>query len=58
MTVRPTEGGDFRENEAGEWEQAIPMQYSYRLLPWLWKRLTGWRDAYGRKADLWKPWEL
>jgi hypothetical protein len=42
----------------GQWEPAIPMPYSYRLLPWLWKRLTGWRDAYGRKADLWKPWEL
>ena len=41
--------------ETGQWEEAIPLPYPYRFFPWLWKRLTGWRDPYGRKATLyWK----
>ncbi len=31
---------------------AVPLPFSYGLFPWLWKRLTGWRDQYGRKAHL------
>lgn len=33
-----------------------PEPFYYGLVPWLWKRLTGWRDPYGRKAQLlgWK----
>lgn len=41
----------------GEWEEAIPLPFYYGLIPWLWLRLTGWRDEYGRKAALLKPWE-
>ena len=44
--------------DTGRYEPAIPVQYPHGLLPWLWLRLTGWRDAYGRKAALWKPWDL
>ena len=43
--------------ETGKWEEAIPLPYYYSLFPWMWKRLTGWRDAYGRKAQLFAPWE-
>ena len=43
--------------ETGQWEEAIPEPYYWSLFPWLWKRLTGWRDAYGRKAQLLLPWE-
>ena len=35
----------------GKWDDAIPLPYYYGLMPFLWKRLTGWRDNYGRKAQ-------
>lgn len=41
----------------GKWVPAIPEPYYHTLLPWLWRRLIGWRDAYGREARLLKPWE-
>jgi len=44
--------------KTGQWEPAIPCPYYYSFFPWIWKRLTGYRDAYGRKAYLLKPWEL
>ncbi|NNH59462.1 hypothetical protein HLI01_22260 [Rhizobium laguerreae] len=44
-------------NQSGEWEPAIPCPYYHALLPWLWLRLTGYRDAYGRPAQLFLPWE-
>lgn len=44
--------------KTGRWEPAIPEPYNYSILPWFWLRIRGWRDAYGRKAKLWKPWEL
>lgn len=44
-------------SETGAWEPAIPLPFYWGLLPWLWKRLTGWRDEYGRKAQLFLPWE-
>ena len=43
--------------ETGQWEEAIPAPYPWALLPWIWKRLTGWRDEYGRKAQLLNPFE-
>ena len=49
---------EFLNPATGRWEEAIPEPFSYGLFPWLWRRLTGWRDAYGRKAVLFKPWEL
>ena len=44
-------------NKTGFWETAIPCPYYFSLLPWMWRRLTGWRDEYGRKAQLMLPWE-
>lgn len=42
--------------EIGEWEPAVPLPY-FPFFPWLWKRLTGWRDSEGRKAELvWGWW--
>lgn len=37
--------------ETGAWEEAVPEPYYYGLLQFLWKRVTGWRDGYGRKAQ-------
>lgn len=34
----------------GKWETAMPESYYYGLLPFLWRRLTGYKDKYGRKA--------
>jgi hypothetical protein len=28
----------------------LPEPYPHRLLPFIWKRLTGWRDKQGRPA--------
>lgn len=39
------------------WEQAVPEPFHYGLFPWLWRRLTGWRDEYGRLPALMWPWE-
>ena len=39
------------------WETAIPEPYYHSLFPWLYKRLTGYRDAYGRKAQLFWHWQ-
>jgi hypothetical protein len=36
--------------ETGQWEEAIPLPFYYGLLPFLWLRLTRYRDSYGRKA--------
>jgi len=33
------------------WSEVIPEPIHWGLLPWLWKRLTGWRDEYGRPAQ-------
>lgn len=38
--------------ETGEWKEAIPLPMYYGLLPWLFLLLIGWRDEYGRKAQL------
>lgn len=43
--------------ETGRWYPVIPEPFYWGLIPWIWKRLTGYRDAYGRKAQLIKPWE-
>lgn len=37
--------------ETGEWEPAIPAPFYFGLFPWVWRRLTGYRDQYGRKAQ-------
>lgn len=41
----------------GLWEEAIPVRYPAPLLEWIWLRLTGWRDHWGRKPELMWPWE-
>lgn len=44
-----------QDPETGEWNEAIPEPYYYGFFPWLLKRATGYRDEYGRKAQLfWK----
>jgi hypothetical protein len=58
MTDKADHGVQSFDPAKGYWEPAIPEPFSYGLFPWLWRRLTGWRDEYGRKADLFKPWEL
>lgn len=45
------------QDASGRWVEAIPEPFYWGLIPWIWKRLTGYRDAYGRKAALLKPWE-
>ena len=47
----------MQQNKDGTWSRAIPSPYYYGLFPWAWKRLTGWRDEYGRKAQLLSFWE-
>jgi hypothetical protein len=42
----------IQQNENGEWVPAVPVAYPWPFHLWIWKRLTGWRDAYGRKAQL------
>lgn len=34
----------------GVYRPAIPEPFYFGLVPWLWRRLTGWRDEYGRPA--------
>ena len=46
----------LQKNADDTWSEAIPLPYYYGLFPWLWKRLTGWRDEYGRKAHLFWEW--
>ncbi len=46
-----------RNPDTGRWEAAIPEPFYYGLFMWAWLRLTGWRDYYGRPAQLLKPWE-
>lgn len=45
------------DSKTGRWEEAIPSPFYHGLIPWLWLRLTGYRDAYGRKAQLFLPWQ-
>lgn len=52
MTNDRTETATYTRLPDGRLIPAIPEPFSYGLLPWLWKRLTGWRDAYGRPAQL------
>ena len=39
---------------------ALPLPFYYGLIPWAWKRITRWRDSYGRKAHLirWQEFSL
>jgi hypothetical protein len=46
------------DKEIGMWVEAIPEPFYWGLFPWIWKRLTGWRDEYGRKAQLLNPFEI
>ena len=38
--------------KTGQWEPVLPEPYYYGLLSFLWKRVTGWTDEYGRKAQV------
>ena len=42
--------------ETKQWDEILPLPFYWGLLPFLWKRITGWKDQYGRKAYLisWK----
>lgn len=46
-----------QQNEDGEWVDAIPLPYYYGFFSWAWKRMTFWRDEYGRKAQLFWEWD-
>jgi len=35
----------------GEWEETTPEPYYFGLVPFLWKRVIGWRDKQERKAQ-------
>jgi hypothetical protein len=39
-----------------EYIDNLPLPFYWGLIPWLYRRLTGWRDEYGRKAQFigWK----
>jgi hypothetical protein len=39
-------------HETGFYEPAIPSPFYWGLIPWIWLRLTGYRDKHGRKAQL------
>ncbi|MDP1702621.1 MAG: hypothetical protein Q8L53_16915 [Aestuariivirga sp.] len=43
--------------QTGKFEPAVPEPFYWGLLPWIWKRLTGYRDQYGRKAQLLREFE-
>jgi hypothetical protein len=45
------------DTELGAWVESVPSPFYWGLFPWIWKRLTGYRDAYGRKAQLLSPFE-
>lgn len=51
MSIRFTESGVSQMNEHGEYVPAIPEPFYYGLFPWIYRRLTGYRDEYGRKAQ-------
>jgi len=34
----------------GKWVDVIPLPFYWGLFPFIYKRITGWRDEYGRKA--------
>lgn len=42
----------FFNQETGRYEDCVPEPFFYGFIPWLWLRLTGWRDEHGRKAQL------
>ena len=41
----------YQQNPDGTWLEAIPSPFYYGLIPFLWLRLTGYKDNYGRKAQ-------
>jgi len=44
-------GKNYQQNPDGTWSEAIPLPFYYSLIPFLWLRLTGYKDNYGRKAQ-------
>lgn len=50
MLIQGGCGMNCVETENG-WVEVIPEPFHWGLIPFLWKRLTGYRDAYGRKAQ-------
>lgn len=39
-----------QKNTDGEWVEVLPEPYHYGLFVFIYKRMTGWRDQYNRKA--------
>lgn len=46
-----SDAGTCQQNPDGSWSEAIPMPYYFGLRRFLWRRLVGWRDEFGRKAQ-------
>lgn len=36
----------------GKITSLVPEPFYWGFFPWVWKRITGYRDNYGRKAQL------
>jgi hypothetical protein len=41
---------EYLNEETGKWEECIPEPYYHGFISYIYKRCTGWRDEYGRKA--------
>lgn len=50
--IRITSEGAVHVLRGDIYVPAVPEPYYWGLFSWMWKRLTGWRDQYGRKAQL------
>jgi len=55
--MKARDGEAYLNPETGLYETCIPLPFYYGLFPWLWRRFWRKRDKYGRKAQLFLPWQ-